>query len=197
MVSTPFTQIVLPIPPHLQAFNKQIAGASLRVDVLMEILINFGFKHIKNSGCGPFVAAIQEIETEEVLVVGANLVVFGNQGWAHGERVAIAAAQQMLKKFVLPPGYRMVTTAQMCIACLGETLASGLQQVYAACTGDDVEEYTPFKEGVLPANWQDNLAMQGCTYFPDLLRERGIELLRAYGKDGINYFNAGSSADES
>lgn len=169
-------------------------GEAIEASDLMSELISFGHLHISHPGCGPFVAAIQNINSLEVLVVGANLVQIWNQGWAHAERVTIALAQQMLKTYIFPAGeYRMLTTSQMCIACYGETLASGLTEVIASATSRDVEELTSFKEGVLPEKWTKHLEERGITYIAELERDKGRGLLKSYGKEGANYFNAGES----
>ena len=188
--------IQYPLPKHLKDFNSQIQGKAVETVDLMSELISFGHIHISHPGCGPFVAAIQNTKSLEVLVVGANLVQIWNQGWAHAERVTIALAQQMLETYIFPTGeYRMLTTSQMCIACYGETLASGLTEVIASATSSDVEELTSFKEGVLPEKWTEHLEERGITYIAEVEREKGRGLLEAYGKEGVNYFNAGSSSN--
>ena len=116
------------------------------------------------------------------------------RAWAHGERVALALAQKTLKSFILPKNYRLVTTAAMCIGCWAESLGSGISQVVAGARASDVEALTPFKEGKLPESWVQQMRVNGIDYYSDILREEALAPLERYGKNGIAYYDAGSSS---
>lgn len=190
----PALQLHLTPPSHLIEFNDTLSGKCLTEAVLMRELVDFGLRHIQQPGCGPFVAAIQAIESGEILVVGANLVLHWKQSWAHAERVALAFAQEKLNTHALPYGkYRLVSTSQLCIACYGEALCSGLTEIVTGTTAEDVESLTLLCEGVLPKQWQEQLRERGIALRPEVERNYAQTLLRAYGTEGARYFDAGSA----
>ncbi len=98
--------------------------------------------------------------------------------------------EKTIGEFVFPPdAFELFSTAQMCIHCWALSLSSGLAKVTVAARGEDVERFTPFREGPLPSNWVELLASQGIQHVPDLLREESWVPLQQYG--GVNYFDAG------
>lgn len=69
--------------------------------------------------------------------------------------MAIMMAQKTLNTFdfSLVGNYQLVTSARMCIMCLGNVIWSGLEEVVYSADTEDVQSITGFDEGPVPKNY--------------------------------------------
>ena len=161
----------------------------------MELSIALATQNVETSSGGPFASLIVEIASNKILCAAVNLVVEQNQSWLHGERLAFSLGQKTLGTYNFPKGqYRLVSSAQMCIACWAESLGTGIAEIVVSATADDIEALTPFKEGILPETWREQLNCQGIKLIENVCREKGKLPLKKYGKTGPAYFDAGSKS---
>lgn len=190
----PARNIEIVFPDFLLNFNQQFSGKLVpSIEEQMLLAIDLATKNVKSKSGGPFASLIVEIETNRILCAAVNLVVEQSQSWLHGERLAFALGQKTIDNFSFPKGkFRLVSSAQMCIGCWAESLSSGISEIVVAATAEDVETHTPFKEGLLPGDWLEQLSNQGIKHTSNVCREESLEPLRLYGKSGEAYYDAGS-----
>lgn len=84
---------------------------------------------------GPFGAVVVD-SSGNVVAVGSNHVLKGNDPTAHGEIVAIRKACKKLKTHDLS-GCVLYTTAYPCPMCLGAIMWANIKEVYYGCSVDD------------------------------------------------------------
>lgn len=193
--------IYIDFPKHLVGFNRKWTGTKPGgIEAEMALLIDLGLEHVKNGG-GPFMSAIVHRETEELLCIAGNMVAWAGQSWLHAERAAFALGQKILNQnnsefFMFPQNeYRLVTTSQMCPACFEEAKNTGISEIAAGASNEDVEKFTSLREGKLPDNWKEQLRLKGIIYHADILRKESCRILQAYGKEGLTYFDAEIPSD--
>lgn len=164
----------------------------------MAFAIRLASRNIDEKTGGPFGAAIFEIESGKLIAPGVNIVVPGKCSLAHAEAVAFMVAQQVVGTFDLGakglPAMELVTSAQPCIQCFGNTWWSGVARIVIGARGEDVERLTGFDEGPLPPNWVQLLEQRSDPLSPvevirDLMAQEACAVLERY--DGEVY-NAGS-----
>lgn len=184
----------LPYPQHMIDFNRHWMGKRVPgVEAQMRLAIALASKNVETGAGGPFGSVLVSTATDEVICGGVNLVVRHTRSTAHGEMVASELGQRLLDVVSFDGlGVRLVTSAAMCIGCWGSSFGMQFAEIVSGATGDDVERLTPFREGPLPDNWEGLLRAHGIVHTGEVLREEACEPLAAYGKDGVNYFNAGS-----
>ncbi len=151
----------------------------------MRLAIELSKANVEHNTGGPFGAAIFNMDSNELVAIGVNVVVPGKCSLAHGEIVAIMLAQQTLGTFSLAAqGGRMelFTSAQPCVQCWGAMHWSGLQRLVYGATGTDVREITGFDEGPLPEDWAWDLhyAKLPIEVTHTVLRKHAKSVLRSY-----------------
>lgn len=162
----------------------------------MEFVISLGEWNIRNGTGGPFAAAVFDRDTSSIISIGVNRVVPQTCSLAHAEAVAIALAQQACGTHDLSGssahGMELFASGQPCVQCFGMTWWSGVNRLVIGARSSDIEGLTQFREGPLPAGWQNLLAsrqpLPPVEVQTDVCRERACDLLREYTRSGgINY----------
>lgn len=166
----------------------------------MELAIELAARNIAEGTGGPFGAAIFERESGKLIAPGINIVVPGNCSLAHAEAIAFMMAQQIVETFDLGaeglPEMELVTSAQPCIQCFGNTWWSGVSRLIIGARGEDVECLTGFDEGPLPQNWvrllEERSNLPPVSVMQDVLAEQSCAVLARYAEQGGMIYNAGS-----
>ena len=159
-------------------------------------------RNVESETGGPFAAAVFELESGKLVAAGVNRVVPAQTSIAHAETLALSLAQQYLGTHNLAekhlPAMGLVTSAQPCIQCFGNTWWSGVQSLAISARASDIESILGFHEGPLPSNWEKLLAerpypLPNITVTTDLLREGGQNVLSLYKEQGGLVYNANAS----
>lgn len=196
--------ITITLPDWFPQFLlKEDAGeARARVNDRVAFVLRLCEQNIIENTGGPFAAAVFERDSGVLVAAAVNRVVPCHTSIAHAETVALALAQQTLGCHDLAadhlPAMELVTSAQPCNQCYGNTWWSGVQSLVMSARAEDVEEILGFQEGPLPADWQQLLEnrpalLPSISVQRDLMREEGRRVLARYldGKGAI--YNAGST----
>jgi tRNA(Arg) A34 adenosine deaminase TadA len=104
-----------------------------------------------NASGGPFAAAIVSSKGQ-LISIGVNRVVKGNDATAHGERSAIAMAIELNPEIDLR-GCSLVTSSMTCISCAEQSALAKVSAIIYGNHRDVVEKLTPFTEGPLDSNF--------------------------------------------
>lgn len=194
--------ITLPdwLPEFLRA--EGASGARPAVADRVAFVLRLCGRNIEEKSGGPFAAAVFERDSGVLVAAAVNRVIPCHTSIAHAETLALALAQQKLGCHDLAashlPAMELVTSAQPCNQCFGNTWWSGVQSLVMSARAEDVEEILGFREGPLPADWQQLLEnrpapLPDISVQRDVLREEGRQLLASYlAGDGAIY-NAGSA----
>lgn len=92
--------------------------------------------------------------------------------------------------FSLKGDFQLVTSAKMCIMCLGNVIWSGLKEVVFSADTEDVQNIVGFDEGPVPQNYSEELIKRGINVKERLLREKGKEVLRMYVENEGYVYNS-------
>jgi len=162
------------------------------VEEQMALAIALSRRNAEERTGGPFGTIIVETETGAIKGVGVNRVVPLSCSLLHGETVAIAMAQSMLKTFNLGasevPSHTLVTSAQPCAMCCGATAWSGVRKLVTGASGLDVERLTGFDEGPIHPDWANELRKRGIEVVEGVLRQSACDALEWYAENsGIIY----------
>lgn len=191
------SSVTIQLPEWLRRQLPDLAARKYTTDeARMEVALHAARENIKAGTGGPFGAAVFDTRDGSLISVGVNLVTTSGLSMTHGEVVAIAMAQAELKTFDLGEGelshLQLATSAEPCSMCIGAIHWSGLKSVIASARDADIREIG-FDEGNKPPDWVDHFASHGIKVVPDVLRERGIEVLQMYVQRGGQIYNAGAS----
>lgn len=136
---------------------------------------------------GPFAAAVVHKPSGKVLSLGVNQVVPLHTSIAHAEIMAIAGAQQQLRRFSLADPhhanerpYTLYTSAQMCAMCLGAVCWSGVGEVVYGAQAEDTERLTGFDEGPIHPQWREELESRHIKVIGPVLSEQASAVLQEY-----------------
>ncbi|MCB9858144.1 MAG: nucleoside deaminase [Phycisphaerales bacterium] len=191
------TRVDIQLPDWLRRELPELASRSYPSDdARMEVALRAASENIRHETGGPFGAAIFNKQDGSLVSVGVNLVTSSGLSMTHAEVVAIAMAQAELKTFDLGKGelahLQLATSAEPCSMCIGAIHWSGLKSIIASARDEDVRAIG-FDEGHKPADWIAHFASHGIEFTPDVLRQRGIEVLQMYARRGGHIYNAGGS----
>jgi tRNA(Arg) A34 adenosine deaminase TadA len=115
--------------------------------------------------------------------------------------MALMLAQKTCNSFDLSaanlPAMELVTSAQPCIQCFGNTWWSGVTRLVIGANVEAVEKLG-FNEGPLPENWRALLEnrtppLKPIEVLTDVLSNEACKVLEDYKKKGGQIYNAGSS----
>jgi tRNA(Arg) A34 adenosine deaminase TadA len=160
------------------------------IEQKMKFVIDISHKNILNDTGGPFAAAIFNIDNNELISIGVNLVTSLDCSVLHAEVVAFIMAQNLLNTFDLSTkgNYELVTSSQMCCMCFGASIWSGVKRVAYGALGDDVEKLTGFDEGPKIHDWHEQLEKRGIKVLGGILREDACTVLAEYkNTNGVIY----------
>jgi tRNA(Arg) A34 adenosine deaminase TadA len=152
-------------------------------DDRMRLAVSLARENVVRRTGGPFGAAVFQPDTGRVVGVGVNSVVRLNNCTAHGEMLAIMAAQWRLASFTLRapglPAHELVTSCEPCAMCLGATLWSGVRRLVCGAARDDATRLD-FDEGpVFPQSYA-YLEARGVSVVRGVLRDDARAVLELY-----------------
>ncbi len=176
---------------YLPKWIKDIDTSSpLKTDkAKMDFCIDLANRNIQNNTGGPFGAAIFNMETDELISIGVNVVVEQTCSSAHAEVIALMLAQEKIKNHRLEPAeYVIFSSAQPCIMCFGAVMWSGVKKLIFGATKADVESITGFDEGPSIPNWDKELIDRNIEVVSGYMREAACTVLTDYkSMNGIIY----------
>lgn len=143
--------------------------------------------NIAHQSGGPFGAAVFDETSGRLIGIGVNRVLQQSCTVAHAEMMAYMTAQSRMQHVRLNEnGARiaLATSSQPCCMCYGATFWAGIDTLLIGARSEDVEEFTEFDEGPLPADWVGELEQRGIAVRRDIHREQARAVLRDYGKQG-------------
>ena len=160
----------------------------------VELAVELSRMNVDAQSGGPFGAAVFGPD-DCIIAVGVNRVLPHACSLAHAETMAFMLAQQRTQRprlNELEPGIgvgpiTLATSAQPCCQCYGATIWAGIDRLLIGARSEDVEAFTEFDEGPLPADWIGELERRGIAVVRDLHREGACAVLREYGQSGQHY----------
>lgn len=167
-------------------FERPYADADARI----ALAIRLARSNVDHASGGPFGAAIFD-DTGALMAVGVNRVEPLKSSLAHAEIVALAGAQQKLRRARLDDDgrrYTLASSSQPCCQCYGAIVWAGIGELLVAARAQDTESLAGFDEGPLPSDWVGELERRGIRVLRDLRRDEARAVLADYGaRDGARY----------
>ena len=120
-----------------QQYQTTDPQARIKQEEFMRIAIQASAETMREGKGGPFGSVITR--NGEIVVVGANEVLFLHDLTAHAEVVAIRKACKELKTFRLDD-CEMYTSCEPCPMCLGAIHMAGIKKVYYANSRKDADD---------------------------------------------------------
>lgn len=143
-------------------------------------------------GGGPFAAAVFDLETQQLVAPGVNLVVPLRASIAHAEIVAMTLAEQTLGHFALNapglPPCELVTSTEPCAMCFGAIPWAGVRRLVCGAREADARAIG-FDEGPKLPDWRADLEARGIDVVQDVGREANIHILQLYARAGGMIYN--------
>ena len=141
----------------------------------------------RETGGGPFGAAVFRSDTGELVSVGMNSVVRLHNSALHAEIVALMLAHEAhgLHSFRAPgaPPLELVTSCEPCVMCFGMTLWCGVTRLVCGATRDDAMELG-FDEGPVNEDSYRHLQGRGVEVIRGVLRQEARAVLKRYQELG-------------
>lgn len=188
----PISEIRLQLPNWVDDLIPDPQRLFPTVEERMELAIALARRNIASGG-GPFGAAVFDLETGRLIAPGVNLVMPGRCSSAHAEIVALSLAQQRLglHQLGLEGGrFELVSSTEPCAMCLGAVPWSGVVRLVCGARDEDARA-VGFDEGDKPADWPNLLRRRGIEVLRDVLRLDAAAVLRAYVEQGGELYNGG------
>lgn len=156
----------------------------------MEFVARLAMTNVALETGGPFGAAIFNLEDNQLVAPGINLVTTVNASIAHAEMVAISLAQTRLGTFNLAEAgrFELVTSVEPCAMCLGAVPWSGVCRLVCGATAADAEAIG-FDEGSKPEQWLTSLRDRGIEVYTGVESDRAGQALREYARRGGPIYN--------
>jgi tRNA(Arg) A34 adenosine deaminase TadA len=159
----------------------------------MDFAILLAKKNIEHQTGGPFGAAIFDMDTQQLIAVGVNVVVPSHCSNNHAEMVAITLAQQTLKSYTLNadslPKCELVSSCEPCAMCFGAIPWSGIRHLSYGATAADAEAIG-FDEGPKHPGWTHELEKRGISIDAERNRDAAVELFKTYQQQNGTIYNA-------
>jgi len=179
------TRIVLPDWIENVVGSRQIMAGT---EEKMALVIRLAAANVeRETGGGPFGAAVFRSDTGELISVGVNSVVRLHNAALHAEVVALMLAHEALAvhSFRLPgvPPLELISSCDPCVMCLGATAWSGVSRLVTGATKQDAEELG-FDEGPVTADSYAQLQRHGVEVVRGVLRDEARVVLRRYRELG-------------
>jgi tRNA(Arg) A34 adenosine deaminase TadA len=137
----------------------------------------------RETGGGPFGAAVFHRGSGQLVSVGVNSVIRLGNSVLHAEVVALMLAHRAtgFYSFTVPgaPSLELATSCEPCVMCLGAAHWSGVSRLICGATKADAEALG-FDEGPVDADAYDHLARRGIAVQREVLREEARAVLRRY-----------------
>ena len=188
------------MPLWVEEFTDCQDGEYSNEEERMRLVVALAKKNIDKKTGGPFGAAVFNLETNQLVAVGVNLVVSSNYSIAHAEMIAIILAEKVFKTYNLGegnlPALQLVTSTEPCTMCLGALIWSGLKSVACGARDEDARAIG-FDEGPKPSNWVEALLNRGISVCQDICRSEACDALQHYKETGGIIYNASPSLNNS
>lgn len=153
----------------------------------IELAIRLSRENVRRNTGGPFGSGVFRIETGELVSVGVNRVVPLNNSCAHGELLALMAAQKRLGVISLG-GLELFTSCEPCAMCFGGVLWSGVRRLVCAATAADARAIG-FDEGPVSEENYQYLIDRGTSVVREFQRKAAAQVLREYRDGGGRIYN--------
>ncbi len=147
----------------------------------MDFVIQLSKQHVIQQTGGPFAAAIFDMDNQQLLSVGVNIVIPGHNCTNHAEMVAITLAQQSLHTHNLGQHghFEMLSSCEPCAMCFGALPWSGIKHLAYAATSADAQGIG-FDEGAKHPHWIQELKKRDLSVTPEIHREQAVSVLKTY-----------------
>ena len=157
----------------------------------MDFVTQLSKQNVKQQTGGPFAAAIFNMDTQQLLSVGVNIVVPSHNCTNHAEMTAMILAQASLQTFNLAEhgDFELLTSCEPCAMCFGAMPWSGIKHLAYAATSADAESIG-FDEGAKHPNWIAELEKRGINVTPEILRDKAAEVLKDYQQQSGTIYNS-------
>lgn len=186
------THLTLCLPDWISLFLKDYQFPILTLENRMEFVLELAKQNILNKSGGPFAAAIFDKKTGELISVGVNRVMPESCFAAHAEMMALMLGQKKMQTFDLSQkgDFQLVTSAKMCIMCLGGVIWSGVKEVVFSADTTDVETLTGFDEGPVPQDYETQLQLRGIHVISKVCQDKGRAVLKLYRDEAGFIYNS-------
>ena len=158
----------------------------------MKFVIHLAKQNVKYQTGGPFAAAVFDMDTQQLISMGVNIVVPSHNSSNHAEMVALTLAQQALQNYSLNdkslPRCELVTSCEPCAMCFGAIPWSGIQHLSYGATASDAEKIG-FDEGPKHPDWLAELEKRSITVSSEVLRDAAAQVLNDYRQQAGNIYN--------
>jgi tRNA(Arg) A34 adenosine deaminase TadA len=145
----------------------------------------------RETGGGPFGAAVFRIDTGELVSVGVNSVLRLNNSLLHAEVMALLLAHRALgaHAFNAPgaPALELVSSCEPCVMCFGATMWSGVKRLVCGATREDAEALG-FDEGPVTEESYRHLQGRGVEVVRGVLRAEARAVLLRYQELGRSIY---------
>ena len=183
---------VLRLPDWMHTALPDISQVYHTVAERMRLAIRLAKLNVEHGTGGPFGAAIFDLETNQLLAAGVNIVVASGCSVAHAEIVALLLAQQQLGHYDLSaagmPRCELVASVEPCAMCFGAIPWSGVQSLVCGARAEDARAIG-FDEGPRPAEWVAALVMRGMVVTRDVCGDEARAVLQQYQQGGGEIYN--------
>jgi tRNA(Arg) A34 adenosine deaminase TadA len=187
-------QFTLSLPDWAVEEHRHLPTNMPTLEERMDAVIRFSRLNFEKGTGGPFAAGVFERDSGKPVVIGVNRVVASNCSSAHAEVMTLSLAQKMLGTYDLGgpgmPVYQFVVNWRPCAMCFGATLWSGVRSLVIAGSGPELEQITGFDEGPVHPEWEKELAKRGIELVNNVLREKAIEVYKAFAASGALVYNS-------
>jgi tRNA(Arg) A34 adenosine deaminase TadA len=191
-------EFTLSLPDWAVEEHKQLPASMPSVEERMAAVIRFSRLNFERQTGGPFAAGVFERDSGKPVVIGVNRVVASNCSSAHAEVMTLSLAQKIIGTYDLGgpgmPVYQLVVNWRPCAMCFGATLWSGIRSLVIAGNGPELEEITGFDEGPVHPEWESELTKRGIELVNNVLRDKAIEVYRAFAASGALVYNSRQGA---
>ena len=185
-------QLSLSLPQWIKPLVSSHPNSFKTVEDKMRLVLELAKNNVIHKTGGPFAAAVFNLDTGELVAVGVNRVMCENCFGAHAEMMALMLAQKALNTFdlSLKGNFQLVTSAKMCIMCLGGVIWSGVKEVVYSADTHDVQSIVGFDEGPVPKEYKQELVKRGVNVISNVLQKEGQEVLKLYRDSGGFVYNS-------
>lgn len=185
-------QLSLSLPDWVESFLSSQLSSFKTDEEKMRLVLELARNNVTHKTGGPFAAAVFNKDSGQLVAVGVNRVMPENCFGAHAEMMALMLAQKALKTFDLSQkgNFQLVTSAKMCIMCLGGVIWSGIKEVVYSADTDDVQSIVGFDEGPVPKEYNQELLKRGVNVISKVLHKQGQEVLMLYRDSGGFVYNS-------
>ena len=167
----------------------RIHGDFSSLEARMDFVIQLSKQNVTQQTGGPFAAAIFDMDNQQLLSAGVNIVVPSHNCTNHAEMVAITLAQQSLETFNLGQhgNFELLSSCEPCAMCFGALPWSGIKHLAYAATSADAQSIG-FDEGAKHPHWIQELEQRELSVTPEIHRAQASSVLEQYQQQAGNIY---------